>query len=105
MTIIRKHIVDDMTTHISSELVRHFKRQVDQLEAAGVTSEEGALISAKVGKQLLVATLGGATLLTGTKDLDKTFSGLLAGVVIEIMARRELIMADLTGCAEVPSHG
>lgn len=104
MTIIRKHIVDDMTTHISGELVRHFKRQVDQLEAAGVTSEEGALISAKVGKQLLVATVGGATLLTGTKDLDKTFTGLLTGIVIEILACRASIMANLADCAEVSSH-
>lgn len=99
MTQIRKHIVDDMTKHVSGELIRQFKRQVEQLEAAGVSADEGALIATKVGKDLLVATVGGATLLTGTKDLDKTFSALIASILMEVLAGREVIMANLAECA------
>lgn len=99
MTQIRKHIVDDMTKHISGELIRRFKRHVEQLEAGGVSSAEGALIAAKVGRDLLVATVGGAALLTGSDDLNKVFSGLTAGVIMEIMANRPSIMADLQNVA------
>lgn len=95
MTETRKHIVDDMTKHIVDDMIASFRRHVLRLEAGGVSSTEGALISAKVGRELLVATAGGAALLTGNPDLDKAFNGILAGVMLEIMANRPTIMANL----------
>lgn len=103
MTQIRKHIVDDMAQHISSKLITDFRRSSAQMEAAGISCEEGALICAKVGKQVLIATVGGAALLTGAGDLDEAFQGLVAAVMMEIVMGREVIARELRQCAGRPA--
>jgi len=100
-TNIRQHIVHDMSGHIASELTTAFRLHAKQLHLAGVTSAEGMAISAIVGKRFLIASLGGAALLSGKQNPLDTFDQLIAAVVADIALNREVIGRTMRETAEV----